>query len=67
MEDGDEVSSTREGEDGRRVRPHLRRGHVRRQHYGPGREFIRQVFIEPVFVNADEGWIAERTAYNVRM
>lgn len=46
-------------------RPHLRRGHVRRQHYGPGHELIKQIFIQPIFVNADEGWIAERTAYNL--
>jgi hypothetical protein len=46
-------------------RPHLRRGHVRRQKYGPGLQFEKKIFIEAVFVNADEGWIAERTAYNM--
>jgi hypothetical protein len=47
------------------LRPHLRRGHVRNQRYGPGLGFSRKVFIQPVFVNADQGWVAERTAYNV--
>lgn len=47
------------------LRPHLRRGHIRRQHHGPKNELIKQVWIAPVFVNADKGWIAERTAYNV--
>ena len=47
------------------LRPHLRRGHVRRQHHGPHNELIKSIFIQPVFVNADKGWIAERTAYNL--
>ena len=53
------------GHDGSHRRPHLRRGHKREQRYGPGFQFTRSIFIEPIFVNADEGWIAERTAYNV--
>jgi hypothetical protein len=48
------------------VRPHLRRGHIRNQHYGPNNQFKKQIFVQPVFVNADKGWVAERTAYNVR-
>jgi predicted protein tyrosine phosphatase len=53
------------GHDGSHRRPHLRRGHKREQRYGPNWQFTRTIFIEPIFVNADEGWIAERTAYNV--
>jgi len=57
----------KDGEDVRNVRPHLRRGHLRNQHYGPNKEMVKQIFIAPVFVNASEGWIAERKAYNVSM
>ncbi len=35
-------------------RPHLRRGHARRQRYGPGRTLIRDKWIEPVFVNGSK-------------
>jgi hypothetical protein len=54
------------GHTGKHLRPHLRRGHIRRQHYGPNNEMIKQVFIQPVFVNADPTFIANRTAYNVK-
>ncbi len=37
---------------GRSVSPHLRRGHWRRQHYGPGRLMTRRVRISAVLVNA---------------
>lgn len=60
------ITEATEGEGtGTERRPHLRRGHVRRQHHGPNNELVKLIFIEPVFVNADKGWIAERTAYNV--
>lgn len=45
--------------------PHLRRGHIRRQHYGPGREYIKKVWIDPVFVNADPDFVDQRRAYNI--
>lgn len=45
--------------------PHLRRGHIRRQHYGPGNELVKKIWIAPVFVNADEGFVAQRQAYRV--
>ena len=51
---------------GRRLRPHLRRGHIRRQHFGPNREWIKKIFIAPVFVNStDEVKNTLRTRYNV--
>ena len=53
------------GGTGLKKRPHMRRGHIRTQHYGPNNELTQKIFIQPVFVNADEGWIEERRAYNV--
>jgi hypothetical protein len=49
------------------LRPHLRRGHGRAQHYGPNNNYIKHIFIQHVFVNADAEWIDARTAYNVSM
>lgn len=52
---------------GTTVRAHLRRGHIRTQHFGIGNKEIKKIFIHPVFVNADEGWIAnQRKAYVVK-
>lgn len=48
-------------------RPHLRRGHIRRQHYGPKNAFEKKIWIEPMFINADETFINNRTAYNVNL
>lgn len=48
-------------------KPHLRRGHIRTQHFGVGNKEVKKIFIQPVFVNADEGWIADqRKAYVVK-
>lgn len=52
---------------GRHVAPHLRRGHPRDQHFGPNRAFVKRVWIEPVFVNADKGWVSQRERYNVSL
>lgn len=60
-------SSESDDSNGESRRPHLRRGHVRRQHYGLRNEMSKSIWIDPVFVNADPAWIAERTAYNVGM
>jgi hypothetical protein len=49
----------------RGMRPHLRRGHVRHQHYGPKNEAVRKVWIQPVFVNADKDFVSVRSAYNM--
>lgn len=50
---------------GRTVRPHLRRGHRRKQRFGPKREFYKFIWVEPTFVNADEDFVSTRTGYNV--
>jgi hypothetical protein len=49
-------------------RPHLRRGHIRNQHFGIGNKEIKKIFIQPVFVNADEGWIEnQRQEYRIKL
>jgi hypothetical protein len=61
-----ETEGTGEG-GGWTVRPHLRRGHIREQRYGPNMQYSKKIFIQPVFVNASEDFINERKAYNVRV
>ena len=46
-------------------RPHLRRGHIRTQHFGKGNTEVKKIFIQPVFVNADDKWINEQKTYRV--
>jgi hypothetical protein len=47
------------------VRPHLRRGHLRRQKHGEGRQEVKTIFIPPIFVNADREWITDRKKYKL--
>lgn len=48
----DEQRSAKGEPTGRTTAPHRRRGHWRRQHFGPGRAQTRRVRIAPVMVNA---------------
>lgn len=45
-------------------RPHLRRGHIRHQKYGPRLAFTKLIWIQPCFINADEDFVSTRSAYN---
>lgn len=66
-----EIEESGEGEEprtpGKMVRPHLRRGHVRRQRFGPGLQYSKVRWIESVFVNADKDWVESRQRYNVAL
>jgi hypothetical protein len=42
---------------------HLRRGHIRRQHYGVGNQLEKKIWIAPVFVNADPDFVSARESY----
>lgn len=50
---------------GRAVRAHFRRGFIRRQRYGPRNEQEKKVWIAPVFVNADEDFVAPDRTYRL--
>ncbi|MBE3017306.1 hypothetical protein [Myceligenerans pegani] len=50
---------------GRRVAPHRRRGHWRRQRYGPGKTLIRPVWVPPVLVNASRSVDITPTVYRL--
>jgi len=52
---------------GRTVAPHLRRGHIRKQAWGPHRSFHKSIWIEPCFVNADPTYISTRVSYNTSL
>jgi len=45
---------------GRKVAPHVRRGHWRRQHHGPSGREVKRVRIAPTLVNAGSGPLAPR-------
>lgn len=61
----DETGEAAPGGNGASKKPHLRRGHPRRQRFGPNWQFSEVRWIEPVFVNADPDWVDKRKAYNV--
>ena len=54
-------SSGRRIEERKRVRLHLRRGHVRRQRWGRGRKYEKIVWIEPMLVGHEEEGRIEHT------
>ena len=61
------TENCKSGGTGSPTRPHLRRGHVRNQRYGEGRREIKQIFIAPVFINADKEYVeSQRIAYKIR-
>lgn len=62
-----EECETEGEESGRPCRPHLRRGHVRRQHWGLQNSYVKKIFIEPVWVNTDQEFISLRDRYNVSL
>lgn len=50
---------------GGHIAPHLRRGHVRRQHHGAGNQLEKKIWIAPVFVNADPDFVVARRTYKL--
>lgn len=51
---------------GRKLATHFRRGHFRRQHYGPERALLKRIFVAPVVVNADASSDPAGRIYDVR-
>lgn len=62
LPDGDETEAASR----RPTRPHMRRGHIRHQPYGKGRELVKDVWIAPMFVNADASFVSARKTYKIR-
>lgn len=52
-------------EPGRSTAPHVRRGHWRRQRFGPGRTEVKRVRIAPVLVNASKGPVGSARIYTI--
>lgn len=50
---------------GREVKPHFRRGHIRMQPFGEGRQERKRIWIEPLFVKADPEFIDAQKVYKV--
>lgn len=62
----DDIPESEKGTPTRRhYRPHMRRGHIRNQHWGPNLQFTKRVFIEAIFVNSDRAFVSPREYYNV--
>lgn len=51
---------------GKKLAMHFRRGHFRRQHYGPERALLKRIFVAPVVVNAGAGVEPAGRIYDVR-
>jgi hypothetical protein len=47
-------------------RMHLRCGHWTHQRHGVGRQLVKPLFIDPIWVNAEADFMTTRTAYRIR-
>lgn len=50
---------------GKSIAPHWRRGHWRKQHYGPAKSLIKRIRIAPTIINAGKGDLAPRKGYKI--
>lgn len=50
---------------GAAVRPHFRRGHIREQPFGQGRQGRKRIWIEPLFINGDSEYVGAPKTYKV--